>query len=203
MAKTGTNTVTTTMATTTGTTRGDHTGAQAMVAEAETALAGAQQEVARLRALVSGETRRWETRTARHVYPDRNGQRAERDVTETVLVVDVVDPLARLRAKQALPEAEARLIEAEVALTVARRAAAEAHRAHRTIAIQRGDDALRRLVPDLVDQVRAFQETLRRFHAALADLDADVGEAYYNQTLAHPVLVDLVGAWAETVARRG
>jgi hypothetical protein len=73
-----------------------------------------------LRAVASGRVEHWEERTTRAMHLTREGARAEHDVTEAVLVRDVVDSIDRLKAQRALPAAEVALLETETQLIQAR-----------------------------------------------------------------------------------
>jgi hypothetical protein len=63
--------------------------------------------------MASGRVEHWEERTTRAMYLTREGARAEHDVTEAVLVRDVVDPIDRLKAQRARPAAEVAVLEAK------------------------------------------------------------------------------------------
>jgi hypothetical protein len=96
--------------------------------------------------------------TRHHVYPAPTGGRGECDVTESVCVVDPVDPLDRVRARRALPEAEGRLLDAEVQLQAAQQHAAVVARVAHEATMREGEAVLRRELPGLLKDLRRQQQ---------------------------------------------
>lgn len=151
--------------------------------EAVPTVAEARAEVQRLRQLALGIAEsRWIQRTSRRHFITGEGVAAEADITEDVLETDPApDGLARLRAQQALPAAEQRLLEAEVQQEQARQRAAVDERVAREAVVAEGEALVRRELPRLLRETRQVQQAWQAFEAKCAALDQRLGQARFTE----------------------
>ncbi len=172
------------------------------VREAEAQVTALRGEVAMQRALASGTVETPTTRQERRQYVTQTGAVAEAVVDAPHIDIRHVGPLERLKARRQLADAEDRLALAEEALEVAKAAAAVAARTQRAEGIAAGEAVLRRLLPDLLRDVRALQTRVQSYYAELERLDAPIQAAYFTQLAGCPVFLpgQLIDLWLAQIA---
>lgn len=151
------------------------------VPEAIAAQTAARAEVVRLRELASGAVGCWRTRVEHDVYPDHRGLRAERDVEVKYWDVTPVDRSERRRAERDLPAAEARLLDAEIAVEHAKQRAAVALRVTRDRLRVEGEPPLRVELARLVKEQRKLQRQWQALQAKAEALDQQLGVQSYGE----------------------
>ena len=97
--------------------------------------------------------------------------------------------LDRLQARRALPEAEARYEEAELALERAKHAAVENERQRVAQAMAEVDPEIRARLKRLIPVLEAAEDAMAEFRLFALAADARLGRAYYAAALVWPALV--------------
>jgi hypothetical protein len=101
--------------------------------------------------------------------------------------------LDRLQARRALPEAEARLEEAELALERAKHAGVEIERQRVAQAMAEVDPEIRARLKALMPVLEAAEVAMAEFRMFALAADARLGRAYYAAALVWPALVSEPG----------
>jgi hypothetical protein len=169
------------------------------VREAQAQLVAARAQLAELQDRAAGSIEHRTTRREQHTVIRQTGRAEVVDVDVPHVETEHVGPLGRLRARRALADAEDRVALAEERLEEARLAATRDARVQRAEAIAAGEASIRRVLPDLLREVRTLQERLQAFHGELERLDRPLGQRYFAELAGCPLVGELLGVWLTQV----